>query len=65
MRLVYIVLIAVMLLLMVLEVLMQHSTVSILLLLHVPSDLVLWMGGRLNVMLNIMFLFVGNAMLNS
>ena len=65
MRLVYIVLIAVMLLLMVLEVLVQHLTVSVLLLLHVPSDLVLWMGGRLNVMLNIMVLFVGNAMLNS
>ena len=65
MRLVYIVLIAVVLLLMVLEVLVQHSTVSVLLLLHVPSDLVLWMGGRLNVMLNIMVLFVGNAMLNS
>ena len=65
MRLVSFMFVPVMLLLMVLEVFVQHATMRVLFLGDVACDFILWMGGLLDVVLHIVFLFVGNTVLHA
>ena len=65
MSLIFLMLIAIVLLLMILEVSVQHATMGVLRLPHIACNLILRMSLRVNIMLHIMCLFRLNSLLDS
>lgn len=65
MRLITLTFVAIALLLMILEVVMEHAVVRILIFLNVASDLVFRVSGLLNIVLHVVILLVSDAVLDS
>lgn len=65
MRLITLTFVSIALLLMILEVVMEHAVVRILIFLNVASDLIFRVSGLLNIVLHVVILLVSDAVLDS